>query len=57
MIVLEADNEGVKVAAHAVKVPVSDEYYAMVDAGTNAIIVPLHPNMCDQIAERKVPSG
>ena len=57
MIVLEAESEGVKVAAHAVKVPVSDEYYATVDSGTNAIIVPLHPDMCGDMAECKVPSA
>ena len=25
---------------------VSEEYYAMMDSGTNAIIIPLHPEMC-----------
>ena len=39
------------------EVPVSDEYYAMEDSGTNAIIVPLHPDMCGEISERKVPSA
>ena len=39
------------------KVPASDEYYAMVDSGTNVTIVPLHPDMCGEKAERKVPSA
>ena len=43
-----------KIAAHSVKVPVSDEYYAIVDSETNAIIVPLHPDICGEIAECKV---
>ena len=56
MIVLEPEAEGSKIAVHTV-VPVSDEYYAMMDSGTNAIIVPLHPDMCGEIAECKVPSA
>ena len=35
----------------------SDQYYAMVDSGTNAIIVPLHPGMQGEIAECQVPSA
>ena len=38
-------------------VSVSEDYYAMMDSGTNAIIVPLHPNMCGEIAERRAPSS
>ena len=30
--------------------------YVMVNSGSNAIIVPLHPGMCGEIAECKVPS-
>ena len=55
MIVLEPEAGGSNLVAHVV-VPVSDEYYAMMDSGTNAIIVPLHPDMSGEIAERKVPS-
>ena len=29
----------------------------MVDSGTNAIIVPLRPEMCGEFAECKVPSA
>ena len=35
----------------------NDEYYAMVDSGTNAIILPLHPRMEGEIAECQVPSA
>ena len=35
----------------------NDQYYAMVDSGTNAIIVPLHPGMKGEIAECQVPSA
>ena len=35
----------------------NDRYYAMVDSGTNAIIVPLHPGMQGEIAECQVPSA
>ena len=49
MIVLEPDAEENNKAAHTVKVPVSDECYAMVDSGTNAIIVPSHPDMCGRV--------
>ena len=38
-------------------VPVSDEYYAMMDSGTHAIIVRLHPDTCGELAECKVPSA
>ena len=46
-----------KITVHSVQVPVSDEYYDMVDSGTNAVIVPLRPDMCGEIAECKVPSA
>ena len=39
------------------KAPVTDEYHAMVDSGTNAIVIPLHLDMCGEIAECKVPSA
>ena len=35
----------------------NDEYYAMVDSGTNAIILPLHPRMQGDLAECQVPSA
>ena len=57
MIILDPEEQGEKVTAHAVKAPVTDEYYAMVDSGTNAIVVPLHPEMCEEIAECKTPSA
>ena len=62
MIVLEPEGEGSNLVAHTVG-PVSDEYYAMMDSGTNAIIVrpiaamALHPDMSGEIAECKVPSA
>ena len=37
-------------------VHVSDECYAMVCSGANAAIVPQHPDMCHEVAERRVPS-
>ena len=30
---------------------VSEDFYAMINCGTNAILVPLHPDMCGEIAE------
>ena len=36
---------------------VSEDCYAMVDSDTNAVIVPLHPDMCGEIAKCKVPSS
>ena len=36
MIVLDPEEQADKVAMHAVKAPVTDEYYAMVDSVTNA---------------------
>ena len=57
MIVLEPEEEGEKVTVHSFKVPVSDECYAMVDSGTNAVIVPLHLDMCSEIAECEVLSA
>ena len=34
-----------------------DQYYAMLDSGTNAIIVPVHPGMKGEIADCQVPSA
>ena len=57
MIVLEPEGEEANVAACAAKAPNSDKYYAMVDSGINAIIVPLHPGIKGEIAECQVPSA
>ena len=57
MILLEPDDlqKGVVVsAAHALD---DDEFYAMSDSGTNAIIAPLHPRMEGEVAECQVPSA
>ena len=35
----------------------SDDCYAILDFGTNDIIVPLHPDMCGETAECKVPNA
>ena len=35
----------------------NDDYYAMLDSGTNAIIVPLHPRMEGEVAECQVPGS
>ena len=35
----------------------NDQYYAMLDSGTNAIIAPLHLRMQGEIAECQVPSA
>ena len=41
MIILDPEETEAGVVAHAVRAPDSDQHYAMVDSGTNAIIVPL----------------
>ena len=56
MIVLAPEAGESHLVAHRV-VPVSDEYYAMMDSGTNVIIVPLRPDMSGEIAECKVRSA
>ena len=56
MIVLEPDEVG-GTSVSCTAVSVSEDYYAMMDSGTNAIIVPLHPDMCGEIAECGVPSS
>ena len=45
MIILDPEENEEGVVPHAVRAPDSDEHYAMVDSGTNAIIAPLHPAM------------
>ena len=54
MLILESEHGIVLNAAEARD---TDEYYAMVDSGTNAIILPLHPRMVGDIAECQVPSA
>ena len=56
MFVLEPDEEGDTLVSCAA-VNVSEDYKAMMDSGTNAIIDPLHPCMCGEIAECRVPSS
>ena len=58
MIILEPDDleHGIVLsAAQALDNDAAD--YAMLDSGTNAIIVPLHPNMQGEVAECQVPSA
>ena len=45
MIILESEDIKEGVVVNAVKTPDSDQHCAMVNPGTNAIIVPLHPAM------------
>ena len=54
MIILESDYG---IMSNATEARDSDEYYAMLDSGTNAIILPLHPRMEGEIAECQVPSA
>ena len=57
MIVLEPNDLEIGVVVSAARALDNDKYYAMGDSGTNAIIVPLHPNMRGEIAECQVPSA
>ena len=57
MIILEPDDLEHGIVLSAAQAQDSDEYYAMVDSGTNAIILPLHPRMQGDIAECQVPSA
>ena len=56
MIVLESNDLETGVVVSAARALDNDKYYAMVDSGTNAIIVPSHPNMRGEIAECQAPS-
>ena len=51
MLILEPNNLGHGIALSAAQALDNDQYYAMVDSGTNAIIVPSHPGMKGEIAE------
>ena len=57
MIVLETDDLEHGVVLSAAQALDNDQYYAMVDSATNAIIVPLHPGVKGEIAECQVPSA
>ena len=51
MIILEPDDLEHGIVVSATQALDNDQYYAMVDSGTNAIIVPFHPGMKGEIAE------
>ena len=57
MIILEPDDLEHGFVLSAAQALDSDDYYAMVDSGTNAVILPLHPDMQGEIAECQVPSA
>ena len=57
MIILEPDDLEHGIVLSAAQASDNDEFYAMVDSGTNAIILPLHPRMQGDIAECQVPSA
>ena len=56
-IVIEPDEVEHGIVLNATQALDNDQYYAMLDSGKNAIIVPLHPSMQGEIAECQVPSG
>ena len=57
MIILDSDAVEHGIVLSAAQARDNDEYYAMVDSGTNAIILPLHPRMQGDLAECQVPSA
>ena len=57
MIIVDTDDLEHGIVLSAAQALDNDDYYAMLDSGTNAIIVPLHPRMQGEIAECQVPSG
>ena len=57
MIVLEPNDLAHGIVLSAAQALDQDQYYAMLDSGTNAIIVPLHPSMQGEVAECQVPSA
>ena len=57
MIILESDDLEHGIVLSAAQARDSDEFYAMVDSGTNAIILPLRPRMQGDIAACQVPSA
>ena len=56
MLILESDDLDHGIVLSAAEARDNDEHYAMVDSGTNAIILPLHPAMQGEVAECQVPS-
>ena len=57
MIIVDTDDVEHGIVLSAAQALDNDAYYAMLDSGTNAIIVPLHPRMQGEIAECQVPSA
>ena len=57
MIIIEPDEVEHGIVLSATQALDNDQYYAMLDSGTNAIIVPLHPSMQGEIAACQVPSA
>ena len=57
MIILEPDEVEHGIVLSAAQALDNDQYYAMLDSGTKAIIVPLHPSMQGEVAECQVPSA
>ena len=57
MIILEPDDLQNRVVVSALQALDNEDYYAMLDSGTNAIIVPLHPRMEGEVAECQVPGS
>ena len=62
MIILEPDDSQNGIVVNAAQALDDDECYAaatyaMLDSGTHAIIVPLHPRMEGEVAECQVPSA
>ena len=57
MIILEPDDLQNGIVVSAAQALDNDDYYAMLDSGTNAIIVPLHPRMEGEVAECQVPGS
>ena len=56
MIILEPDDLQRGTVVSAVQALDNEDYYAMLDSGTNAIIVPLHPKMEGEAKLRNVKS-
>ena len=54
MLILDRDIDVSQISRAAVQV--SEDCYAVVDSGTNAVIVPLRPNMCGDTGVCKVPA-
>ena len=57
MIIIEPDEVEHGIVLSAAQALDNDQYYTMLDSGTNAIIVPLHPSTQGEIAECQGPSA